>query len=632
MTGNVFRDVPIRSDQARVDKFYKKYIETDTEPDLLANVPEPGTKEPEPVRRNMEIDKLLNVIRRSKSGELFKKLFDRGDITGYKSQSEADQALMNMLPFYTGGDPDLMRKIFSLSALARREKWKRKYYQDKTIQTALKSWDGTIYDPATYAKEKAKMELQDTRRQWEGVKNENLQAAFFCENNDAGNGDRIYLFSGNDWRYDAGARVYYHFNNIIWEECEGAELVQTAIQVFRLLIKAAEADEIECENQDVKDSILGYLKKSLNMSRIRPSIEAFRSMILITGKQFNCKPFFLNTPTNTIDLLTNEYHNHTRADYITQVTAADVSNDYKGGLWKKTVAQIIPDAPTRQWLQCFTGIFLCGDVSEEIVLIAYGEGGRGKGTFFETIAAALGDYATTIPVEVILKSNHNANGQAATPEIVKLKGKRLALCTESGTSSRLNEAKLKWLTGGDMLTARQLYARSETFIPTHKLVISTNYLPHVADSTDSGLNRRIAIVPFNADIEPIRNNALKAELRKPENLADVLAWLMEGFKIWQSKGGLPEKSALMLEAESKFRSDNDIIGAWVKENCRCGSEYEYNVTDALKAVNEWLSAGKTTNERITRRDFSQLMERHGFCKIRKNNGRFFIGLEPVTKQ
>ena len=159
MTGNVFRGAPIRSDQVRIDQFYHKYI--DTEPDLLASAPDPGQeprdpgpKTQQPARRNIEIDKLLNVIRRSKSGELFIKLFDRGDFSGYKSQSEADQALMNLLPFYTRGNPEQMRYIFSLSALAGRKKGRSKYYQDRTINKALKSWDGTIYDPETYARRK----------------------------------------------------------------------------------------------------------------------------------------------------------------------------------------------------------------------------------------------------------------------------------------------------------------------------------------------------------------------------------------------------------------------------------------------------------------------------------------------
>ena len=600
---------------------------------------ETATKQVKPLTAVITLSEnnIIDKIRQSEKGTKLARLLN-GDISGYPSQSEADQAAMNGLCFWCGGDKELMRRIFSMSALGQRDKWQeRKDYQDFTINKALEGWNGKCYDPAAYAKEKAEKELQEMIKQLECQRKDKLQAerlqeAFFCENTDAGNAERIHLFYGSDWLYEPAKKTFYKWNGKTWADSVGMELQQAAKYAFRLIIKAAEADEIQCDNLDMKAVILDYLKKCPNMSKIRPAIDMFKSMILTDGKEFDANPYLLNMPTKTLDLMAGEYHNHTRNDFITQTTTADASADYHGRLWDKTVREIMPDEPTRNWLQCFCGTFLCGDVSEELVLIAYGEGGRGKGTFFETIAAALGDYATTIPVEVILKSNQNSNGQTATPEIVKLKGKRLALCTESGTTSKLNEAKLKWLTGGDMLTARQLYSRSETFMPTHKLVYSTNYLPHVADATDSGLNRRLAIVTFNADIEPIRNNTLKAELRKTDNLADVIAWLLEGFKKWQSMGGLPEKTTLMLAAEGKFRSDNDIIGSWVKQCCDVGSEYKYNVTDALKAVNDWLSAGKTTNERITRREFTQLMERHGFKKNRNSNDRFFEGLKPVTKQ
>ncbi len=150
MTGNAYKVEPIRADQEQINAFYTKHIappeENRTKPEQNAPAPE----QTEAAENVLSLRKLASVIRKSKSGALFSRLFDNGDITGYKSQSEADQALMNLLPFYTGGDPEQMRQLFSMSALAIREKWQRKDYQDKTIQTALKSWDGTSYDPGAY--------------------------------------------------------------------------------------------------------------------------------------------------------------------------------------------------------------------------------------------------------------------------------------------------------------------------------------------------------------------------------------------------------------------------------------------------------------------------------------------------
>ena len=57
----------------------------------------------------------------SKNGEKFKRLWN-GDITGYKSQSEADAALVSILAFWCSGDKAQMDRLFRQSGLMR-EKW-----------------------------------------------------------------------------------------------------------------------------------------------------------------------------------------------------------------------------------------------------------------------------------------------------------------------------------------------------------------------------------------------------------------------------------------------------------------------------------------------------------------------------
>ena len=77
----------------------------------------------------------------AKNGQKFKKLY-YGDWSGYDSQSEADQALCNLLAFWTGKNPERMDELFRSSGLMR-DKWNRKQsgstYGEITIQKALKS-------------------------------------------------------------------------------------------------------------------------------------------------------------------------------------------------------------------------------------------------------------------------------------------------------------------------------------------------------------------------------------------------------------------------------------------------------------------------------------------------------------
>ena len=66
-------------------------------------------------------DKVIAKASAAKNGEKFRRLWD-GDINGYKSQSEADAALVATLAFWCSGDKAQMDRLFRQSGLMR-EKW-----------------------------------------------------------------------------------------------------------------------------------------------------------------------------------------------------------------------------------------------------------------------------------------------------------------------------------------------------------------------------------------------------------------------------------------------------------------------------------------------------------------------------
>lgn len=113
-------------------------------------------------------------------------------------------------------------------------------------------------------------------------------------------------------------------------------------------------------------------------------------------------------------------------------------------------------ASARVTMQKWAGYMLVGSAPEEKMLFLYGEGGTGKGTFISTIGYMLGDYADTLDIEVFLSSRNDghAGGSGPSPEIAKLAGVRLAVASESGLGRKLNDAKVKNMTGRDDLTAR----------------------------------------------------------------------------------------------------------------------------------------------------------------------------------
>ena len=114
---------------------------------LAEHFPEPATPErparPSPVvpprpgyDRSLSDDEVLVKAGEAANGAKFTRLFN-GDCSGYLSQSEADQALCNMLAFWCRCDAEQMDRLFLLSGMANREKAGRADYRARTIGKAI---------------------------------------------------------------------------------------------------------------------------------------------------------------------------------------------------------------------------------------------------------------------------------------------------------------------------------------------------------------------------------------------------------------------------------------------------------------------------------------------------------------
>jgi primase-polymerase (primpol)-like protein len=96
-----------------------------------------STKMFTPVVTTLSDHQIIDKAHRAKNGWKFSALWC-GDITGYPTQSEADLALMSMLLFWTRGDRETTRRLFTKSALGQRSKWKRLRYQERTLNIAAR--------------------------------------------------------------------------------------------------------------------------------------------------------------------------------------------------------------------------------------------------------------------------------------------------------------------------------------------------------------------------------------------------------------------------------------------------------------------------------------------------------------
>lgn len=578
-----------------------------------------------------DVLRIISLARKSRQGDSFTRLFDIGDTSGYNSASEADMALMDMLPFWTQGNKDLMLRIFNMSALGQREKWKtRPDYQKTTIEKALKSWNGISYDPQALKEKQAQYDrfIQENKIT---KSNDELEKLIYFELNDTGNAERLELIYGDIIRYCIESDAWYKWDGKRWKQSEAkaTELYNLVSAVMRLSAMEYTRINGQPQNRDEEEAEKQYkrfCKKSENLHGIISTIRRAEALLPIYLEKLDANPWLLNCQNGIVDLKTGQLLPHEREQYMTQICNADyVPGQQWSDLWETTVKQIVPNNDVRHYLHKFIGYCLTGLTREEKLLFLYGAGGGGKGTFIETIAKVLGDYADTVPVDILLSARNDAkNGNEPTPQLAKMAGKRLIVTSESGQGRKFNDARVKLLTGGDKITARLLRQNPFTFTPMFKIVMSSNFQPAVTNTMDKGMKRRLIIVPFDADLQDIRDVTLKERLLSQQERAGILSWCVDGCLQWQ-KEGLGEMPDAVKKTLAEYYDSNDLIGEFIETYCDVSPDLHVKVRDLLNAFNEKMNDGRGWHD-MRLSTFRENMQMRHFHKERYNDGMHFVGI------
>jgi putative DNA primase/helicase len=106
--------------------------------------------------------------------------------------------------------------------------------------------------------------------------------------------------------------------------------------------------------------------------------------------------------------------------------------------------------------------------------------------------------------------------------------------SEPEKNSRLAEAMIKLVTGGEPIQARHLNRDFFKFYPQFKLTISGNYRPGISGA-DEGIWRRLRLVPFGVFIPKEERDIHLSEKLRAE-ASGILNRLLDGLRLWCDKG------------------------------------------------------------------------------------------------
>jgi len=365
-----------------------------------------------------------------------------------------------------------------------------------------------------------------------------------------------------------------------------------------------------------------YVKFAVRMrsfNRVQGVLGVAKSILEISNDSLDSNPCDLNTPAGIVDLRTGKLRAHDSKAYCTKITAVS-PNAERSDLFEKFLSDItLGSKELESYVQCVAGMACLGKVYNEVLIIAYGGGNNGKSTLFNTLYEILGDYSGKIPAECLTTKAKNPKNDMA-----ELFGKRLVIASETEEGNRLSTAMLKQVSSTDPLTAEKKYHDPFVFTPTHSLVLYTNHLPRIG-SDDHGTWRRLGPVPFNARIEKPQLNL--AERLLEEAGGAILAWMIEGAKMFIKNGyKLPECGAVT-DAKEQYRAENDWLSQFFEECCIVESNECESGGKLYEAYSDWCV--KTGEYKRCNRDFARALELRGFVKKRGERGATWYGLSVI---
>ena len=413
---------------------------------------------------------------------------------------------------------------------------------------------------------------------------------------------RWLLWSGHRWRPDEDGGIERLWLSVLADR-------------YRLALAAEDRERIRLVAEVQAAGAMN--------SAVTAGLELAASMepIATTGNAWDPNPFVLGCENGVVDLRAGVLRPGRPEDMISRSTLIDFDPEATCPRWNRFLDEVFAgDAELVTWFCVMIGSSLVG-TSKELLVVHHGRGNNGKSVHFRALRRAFGEYAVAISVETLVNAKREAG--AATPDLMVLRGARIAFATEPDRAARLRGGTLKRLVSIDQMTGRGLYGAPSSWEPTHSLHLATNHLPTADDATD-GFWRRIALVPWAVRFAKPGEEGVPEDPNLAETLAGeapgILAWAVRGAVAYAAGRPLWPFPAAVQAKTAAYRADEDKLGAFVSARVVYERGAEVTLGNLFAAYTEWCSEEDVPLlGRLKSRAFGTYFEERGRAERFKNS-------------
>jgi len=398
------------------------------------------------------------------------------------------------------------------------------------------------------------------------------------------------LWVGHYWERDFTGRVY-----------DGVELVAMVyveeLTAINRQISAAQDEGLINSLKIRQKKLTRRINRLRSVGGRKNTLEMAATVgdksLVVTSDRLDVSPWLLACQNCVIDLRTGESRPGLTTDFLTKAVAVDWPGlDAEAPSWEKFMLEIMDgNQPSVEYLRRVFGYGITGLTREHIFIILFGAGRNGKGTMSEVFQKVLGPMAGPIQSEMLLNQGRVRSSAGPSPDIMTLRGLRLAFASETEQNQRFSGARVKSMSSSDTLIGRNPHDRdSTTFSPSHLLILGTNFKPR-ANPDDRAFWDRLHLVKFPLSFvdkptalneRPI-DRALEDKLMKEG--PQILAWLVRGCLEWQQVGLKPPPE--ILSATAEYRRAEDDLADFIEEKCLVNSEFTVTAKAIYTAFKEW---------------------------------------------
>lgn len=373
-------------------------------------------------------------------------------------------------------------------------------------------------------------------------------------------------------------------------------------------------------------------------SGLRAAVGLFCKTRTVASAELNREPTVVGTPKGVVDMDmgalladTEGYSEDGKRWMVTRSCRGDVDSRYAPGLeydprWDEFVSEIMcGDAERADYLQRALGYSMLGSNPEECMFVAYGATTRnGKGTLLNTVAWVLGDYAANMPSDFLTRARRGSQSNH-DDALGALEGVRLVTMSEPTKGNKLDEAKVKSLTGGDPVTVARKFCPTTTFEPQFTMWLSCNNLPAVEDTSvfSSG---RMRVIPFERHFGPgEQDRSLKARFRTEDGAYTVLRWLLDGYQKWKERG-LDEPESIRRATGIWTAAGGDDFQRFADTECVIKATARTKTADFYEAYKVW--ASENGGDSMTNKEIRNRLKELSIPSKKSTGGYFyFIGIK-----